>query len=184
MTIPGFTAGASIAWASSESLRGHGIQRHEVNTDTVVLATNWGSIADNGCQKGGQWDATHKYSAILWNVPWGKSWEAACHSTPGPAGSAVAGRLPNNCVTGLNEWGEWYLPDNHCPRACAPGCYVANVACTMPLLWNTCWCNDCPEPGWWVGGACVGGWELGCGGIQPGGPTPATLSSARPVTTV
>jgi hypothetical protein len=183
MTIPGFTAGVSDTWAPNQYLPGYGIQRSQPTTDAVVLSTNWGSIADNGCQKGGQWDGTHKYSAILWNIPWGHSWEAACHSTPGPAGSHVAGRLPNNCVTSLNEWGEWYLADNHCPRACPPGCYAANVACTLGLLWNTCWCNDCPQGGWWVGGVCVGGWELNCGQVGMGASRAVMPSSARSSTT-
>jgi hypothetical protein len=49
---------------------------------------------------------------------------------------------------------------------CPVGCYEANVACTGFLLWNTCWCRTdgrtCPTGGWWVGGACIGFWQLGC----------------------
>jgi hypothetical protein len=166
MTIPGFTAEVTAVQSRSQSLGGRSIQRDRPKTDTVILAANWGSIADNGCQAGGTYDARHKYSAILWNVPSGQSWEAACHSTPGPAGTPVANLLPTNCVTGLNEWGEWYLPDNHCPRQCPPECYAASVACSGALLWNTCWCPNagqvCPEGGWWVGGVCVGLWQNDC----------------------
>lgn len=162
MTIPGFTAAAAIGRPAGRYLSGHRVERGTPETDVVVPAINWGSIADNGCQS----DGTHKYSAILWNIPWGQSWEAACASTPGPAGTAVAGRLPDKCVTLLNEWGEWYLPDPHCPRTCPAGCYEANVACTPPILWNTCWCYSggmsCPTGSWWIGGVCVGLWQLGC----------------------
>jgi hypothetical protein len=165
MTIPGFTAGATSAQTTSHNP--YGIYRGDPLADAVIPATNWGSIADNGCQAGGQWDGTHKYSAILWNIPWGHSWEAACHSTPGPAGTPVAGRLPNNCVTGLNEWGEWYLPDNHCPRACPPGCQALAVACTPPFLWHACFCQSagayCAQGNWWIGGVCAGTpWETRC----------------------
>ena len=168
MTIPGFTAGAPTAWRVSSYLGRHGIQYDRPQTDIVVLATNWGSIADNGCQSNG----THKYSAILWNIPWGQSWETACHSTPGPAGTPVAGRLPTDCVTSLNEWGEWYLPDPHCPQPkpppprCPAGCYESNVACIAGIVWNACWCYGgngmCPTGTWWPAGVCIGAWTLGC----------------------
>jgi hypothetical protein len=52
------------------------------------------------------------------------------------------------------------------PPRCPVGCYEANVACTGFLLWNTCWCRTdgrtCPTGGWWVGGVCLGFWNLGC----------------------
>ena|SRR5438034_3671613 len=161
MSMPGFSAAASAYRGSGG--RWISTRNSAVTDDIIVPATNWGSIADNGCQS----DGTHKYSAIIWNVPWGQSWEAACASTPGPAGSAVAGRLPNKCVnTGLNEWGEWYLADPACHRTCPYGCYEANVACTPPVLWNTCWCTSggvtCPSSGYWAAGVCLGGWLLGC----------------------
>jgi hypothetical protein len=57
---------------------------------------------------------------------------------------------------------------------CPVGCYEANVACTGFLLWNTCWCPNngrtCPTGGWWVGGACLGAWQLGCIGTGGGFP--------------
>jgi len=51
-------------------------------------------------------------------------------------------------------------------RPCPWGCYEANVACTVGLLWNTCWCRQngrtCPVAGWWVAGPCLGYWKHGC----------------------
>jgi LysM domain len=116
------------------------------------------------------------YSAILWDIPWGQSWEETCYCTPGPAGTAVAGKLPTRCVnTGFNIWGEWDVSDTTCPvLPCPSGCRASRVACRGALQVNACWCprNDgsgewCPKrkeplPPWWVSGACVGVWECGC----------------------
>lgn len=165
MTIPGFTAGAPASWTVSQNLGGYRVEHDTPETDIVVPATNWGAVADNGCQS----DGTHKYSAILWNIPWNQSWQAACASTPGPAGSPVAGMLPAKCVTVLNEWGEWYLPDPHCPPPqprCPAGCYEANVACIAGIVWNACWCYGgagmCPTGSWWPAGFCIGYWKNDC----------------------
>ena len=58
----------------------------------------WGSFKDNGCvildRKG--W-GMRSYSAVLWNIPTGQSWEATCARTP----ANVAGRHfahPTACV--------------------------------------------------------------------------------------
>jgi hypothetical protein len=52
------------------------------------------------------------------------------------------------------------------PAGCPWGCFEANVACWGFVLWNTCWCPSglmiCPTGGRWVGGACIGFWEIGC----------------------
>ncbi len=68
-------------------------------------AANWGDLKDDGC-KGAN---VHRFSAVLWNIPWGSNWEATCAETPildwGP---------PTRCVTNLNVWGEWDRPDPTC----------------------------------------------------------------------
>lgn len=49
---------------------------------------------------------------------------------------------------------------------CPLGCHEANVACTGFFSWDSCWCpsggKSCPAGGWWLSGACVGYWQLGC----------------------
>ncbi len=43
----------------------------------ALAAPHWGSFKDNGC--------VHKnlrsYSSVLWDIPWGQSWELTCANT-------------------------------------------------------------------------------------------------------
>lgn len=69
-------------------------------------AVNWGALKDDGCKSTG----FRQFSAILWNIPHGANWEAACAQTPvldwGP---------PTRCKnTVFNMWGEWDRPDPQC----------------------------------------------------------------------
>jgi hypothetical protein len=53
---------------------------------------------------------TDRYSAILWEIPRGKSWECWCAHTEAPstAPEFIRGYLPTRCVnTIFNIWGEW-----------------------------------------------------------------------------
>jgi hypothetical protein len=134
-------------------------------------APRWGNLA-NSCLS----SCVRRYRSVLYDIPWGQSWEKTCAITPGPAGTAVAGKLPTRCVnTGFNIWGEWDVSDTTCPvLPCPSGCRASRVACRGALQVNACWCprNDgsgewCPKrkeplPPWWVSGACVGVWECGC----------------------
>lgn len=67
---------------------------------------HWGTFKDDGCQAAN----ARQFSAILWDIPSGQSWEDTCWQTPG-----LEGRPPNRCVnTGFNMWGEWDVVDNSC----------------------------------------------------------------------
>lgn len=106
MNVPGFTAEASLY----QSSRPYWANGHSAPAGVagVVPAVNWGSLSAKCTGPG-----VGKYSAILWNIPWGQSWEQTCASTPAPAGTPVAGKLPTRCVKSwfnLNIWGEWDVP--------------------------------------------------------------------------
>jgi hypothetical protein len=43
-------------------------------------------------------------SSVLWDIPWGKNWQEACHET----GAAWAGgRPPDRCPQVVFQYGEW-----------------------------------------------------------------------------
>lgn len=63
---------------------------------TPALAEKWGSFKNNGCVTS-QGRKFRVYSAVLWDIPWGKSWELACSQMP----AKVAGQRfthPTACV--------------------------------------------------------------------------------------
>src|SRR5215203_4501428 len=105
MGIPGFTAETALLGPSNR-YRGS-YAPLPASTGRVLPAQNWGSFRPEDCTAPG----LRQYSAILWDIPWGQSWEAACSTTPGsPAG--IAARPPDRCVnTDLNMWGQWDVPD-------------------------------------------------------------------------
>lgn len=43
-----------------------------------AFASDWGSCKNNGCVNLGNDRTARSYSAVLWNIPWGESWENAC----------------------------------------------------------------------------------------------------------
>jgi hypothetical protein len=142
MGMPGFTAAESI-YPKEHQYRA--AARYIPSTrGAIEPAVNWGSIQDNGCLSDAS--GTHRFSAILWNIPWGQSWEETCIVTPGPGGTPVAGILPTRCVnTGLNIWGEWDVPDSSCRPPCLcttpalAGCTFILESCTLtclPVVWN------------------------------------------------
>ena len=67
------------------------------------------SLSTNGCFR--------RHNAILWDIPWGQNWEAACKNTPHP--NPVFG-LPRYCTNnGLNMWGKWdFKNDPTCGSWC------------------------------------------------------------------
>ncbi len=156
MRIPGYTAQASL-YRNGNPYRLNGYYRIG-EAEVVVPAQNWGAIGDYGCTSTG----IRRFSAILWNIPWGQSWEKACAATPGPAGSPVAGALPTRCVnTWSNIWGEWDVSD---PKCCPPGYAQTKKTCPFGGAIGL-WCRDyCGPPegnrpisGWYFCGICIGG---------------------------
>lgn len=119
MKVPGFSAEASLYRSPNAYVK----QRSSRNSPAghVAAAVYWGipggqhGFQDDGCVAG--LDRIHKYSAILFDIPFGQSWEQTCASTP----ADVAGQhfdAPTNCVNvgpGINEWGEFYVTDPSCP---------------------------------------------------------------------
>lgn len=76
----------------------------------ATASPHWGSFTrSNVCRA----DGKRKWSAILWDIPWGASWEAACAKAKGDP-NHITPRVPDKCVTSVNEWGEWYLNDATC----------------------------------------------------------------------
>jgi hypothetical protein len=71
---------------------------------------HWGEFTPNDCVAG---MGTREWSAILWDIPQGESWEAACAATAAAVNGNPA-RRPNRCVVGLNVWGVWEVPDERC----------------------------------------------------------------------
>ncbi|PSB53940.1 hypothetical protein C7B67_01080 [filamentous cyanobacterium Phorm 6] len=43
---------------------------------------HWGDLKDNGCVDLGNGRKARSYSAVLWDIPWGASWEQACSTMP------------------------------------------------------------------------------------------------------
>jgi hypothetical protein len=113
MKIPGFAAETTL-YRSAGCYRAQG-QFPDAEGRIVASAVHWGSIGDDGCVINIVGQPIHQYSAILWGIPWGQSWDWWCHNTLGPAGTPVAGLPPANCVNnGINEWGQWGVPDPCC----------------------------------------------------------------------
>jgi hypothetical protein len=101
------------------------------------MAIHWGSLKDDGCVGPG----LHRFSAVLWEIPWGKSWEVACASTPGASGTRVDGLTPTRCDnTGLNMWGVWIVPDATCAASWGTlsdsGCSAVGMRKFSALLLN------------------------------------------------
>src|SRR6266568_3029412 len=120
MSAPGFTGTASLYRSSGQYQTSRKFTQTQMGVITPAL--NWGKMSYSCTGNPG----VGKYSSILWGIPWGQSWEQACHTTPAPSDDpTIAGRLPDNCVTGLNEWGEWYMTDHSC---CVTQC-VSGYVC-------------------------------------------------------
>ncbi len=112
--LPGYTARASLYRGSHRYKAG--FQYTPVQIGRLVPAQTWGSFKRDHCTKRGCWWAEgpgcgrRQFSAILWDIPWGASWEEACATTPG-----LEGRPPDRCkVSWFHMWGEWDVPDPSC----------------------------------------------------------------------
>jgi len=123
MSTPGFYAEASINsyndshWAPPPT--------HASKTK-IEPAMQWGPFKSSGCSATG----FRQYSAVLWDIPWGQSWEQACSNMP----ADVAGlhfEHPTRCRNdhGLNMWGEFDVPDVGCPAPTLPNKDACHAEC-------------------------------------------------------
>lgn len=105
---------------------------------------NWGDPKYD-CEYGGSRCGQKRISSVLWGIPWGESWENACWSTPWPEQGLGT---PQNCVnTGLNIWGEWWVPDSGC-IPCWEEEYVIDTCASLECIaWD--------EYGYCIATSCV-----------------------------
>lgn len=76
---------------------------------TASAQEHWGGFSAGDCTGNG----LRQFSAILWDIPWGQSWEQACAQMP----ADINGHhfdAPARCVTTTNEWGQFDVPDPSC----------------------------------------------------------------------
>lgn len=76
----------------------------------ALAAPSWGEFKADHCIN----TELRQHSAILWDIPWGQSWEDTCESMS----ATIEGfdlDAPDVCVnTGLNMWGEFWVEDPTC----------------------------------------------------------------------
>lgn len=106
--------GPTAGYSAARCPEAGGHQWGEFEIPDGNCAPNWGDFKDDGCV--GQ--NTRQFSAILWNVPQGVSWEAACRQWPagisGPQGVQSFGHA-SRCVNHAgNMWGEFDYVDATC----------------------------------------------------------------------
>ncbi|MDJ0853102.1 MAG: hypothetical protein QNK04_32440 [Myxococcota bacterium] len=105
-----------------------------------------------------------RYSAVLWDIPWGWSWENTCRQT----GATIGGRSyarPNACVnTGSNIWGEFLVPDASCnphwgefrDDGCVEGAGFSGLRQYSAILWDippgVSWEDACSQTGATIAG--------------------------------
>lgn len=78
-------------------------------TDSIAAGPRWGDFKKDQCTTTG----TRQYSAILWDIPWGQSWEKTCDTMP----ATIKGHpfpKPRSCKNKGNMWGEFDVPDSSC----------------------------------------------------------------------
>lgn len=94
----------------------------------------WGEFSPGDCVN----DHQQIYSAVLWDIPWGQSWENACWSMDATLDGTYYPE-PDNCVnTALNMWGEFYVENPDCIEAGLPPlCWLEEplvvCSCESPL---------------------------------------------------
>jgi hypothetical protein len=156
MKLPGFTAQATLA-GSGRHRRGR-VMEMQAEAGMVVPASHWGEFKADHCRKMSDCNpdgscvgnGLRQFSAILWDIPWGRSWEAECNETPPPAViNGVTFTKPSRCVnTGFNMWGEFDVPDSTCPCGTAYPICLQNpsscqdssiIACSQQLAQMGCW---------------------------------------------
>ena len=140
MRMPGFVAHTSL-YPSVGRYQTNG-RYFSIGTAAMTPAANWGRIAPGDCDYDNP--GIRLYSAIVWNCPWGQSWDVCCHRTPGPAGTAFAGRYPDYCdPSPFNEWGTWQVPDDTCLYPPYQWCDDPNVTAPCTNNWDCSPGNYC-----------------------------------------
>lgn len=102
-----------------------------LTTGTALAASYWGSFKNDGCSAN---TGYRQYSAILWGIPWGYSWDTACHNTSATIngyGFWGATRCVNN---GFNEWGQFDVIDRSCGVAALSWDYPNSFCPGAPVL--------------------------------------------------
>lgn len=84
---------------------------HSANTPESDKCPRWGAITPKSC-----FDNTDRraFSAILWDIPSGVSWDEACRQTPGKLRGEPVARVPDSCTRPGQQWGVWYRTDDSC----------------------------------------------------------------------
>ena len=86
-------------------------------SEPAAAGASWGPLSKSNCMGGvATKSCSRTYDAILWNIPWGASWEETCKRTPHPTLG-----LPASCKNnGLNMWGHWLVrSDPSCGSWCS-----------------------------------------------------------------
>ena len=75
-------------------------------------AMHWGDFKKDQCMASRP--GFRQYSAILWDIPFGQSWEQAAANFPATVNGIYFARPTRYRNTGLNIWGEFDVPDATC----------------------------------------------------------------------
>lgn len=126
---------------------------------TPASALSWGDWQVTCVDVG-----TARYSAVLWDIPFGASWEDTCAQT-GATLNGVTFSRPHACVnTGAAIWGEFLVPDASCyphwgefrDDGCVPGAGFSGLRQRSAILWDipagASWEDACSETGATLGG--------------------------------
>lgn len=83
----------------------------------------WGDFQKDGQSKPG----FRQYSSILWDIPWGVSWEQTCNNMPAVVRGHQFSR-PTRCINnGINMWGEFDVPDSTFQSPVSYGLFSGDV---------------------------------------------------------
>ncbi len=97
--------------------------------DTGCLPT-WGPITRKACSTSTLGNAT--YHSVLWNIPPGIDWTAACQQMPPVTINGKTFTTPTRCISAGNEWAEWDdVPDTACLPTWGP---ITRKACSADTL--------------------------------------------------
>jgi hypothetical protein len=107
MRLVTFTAEASLIESNNHYFQS--IQSYHPGETIIPAAPRWGPVSREHCRT----LSTRQYSSILWDIPWGSSWERACRETPITINGQEyrAARCVNN---GFNIWGQFDVQDSSC----------------------------------------------------------------------
>ena len=111
---------------------------------------HWGDFRSEQCTRSGS--GLRQFSAILWDIPWGRSWEDACAHMPADINGNHF-KAPSRCVKdnlfglGLNMWGQFDVPDPRCgtDAICnSARCRNHHGQCCFPPKGDQQGCVVCP----------------------------------------